>query len=657
MIVQVALPLPIPKTFTYRVPPDLKPFVTPRVRVKVPFAKRTLIGFVVGVEEEQEESPFVPNDISEVIDLDPVIDSTCFNLCSWAAHHYCAALGLALKASFPPGLDIEKYLMATAENEDILKINRFRLKRAYRAAGKEKVWQFYSNGQLQIIDVFTGESLRPETSSDARQSFSAELFLRDVEARREHYLSLILPVLESGMNVLMLLPDHGAAGGYFHRFFKDRLGERLLEYGSQVPAKRRGEVYFRMRKQGGYLVVGTRSCLFLPSGKIGLIIVERPEDDGYRSDQGLQFNAVSWAAKLAELRQIPICYGSVSPPLDLMNGLEEGYVKSIGWGTAKKSMDVARVKRFRMDGVMPPELAHLLIDGLAREERIVIHTPLKDYASRLYCLSCRRVILCPVCDSAVSFRKEENSLSCWRCGRQFPYHEHCNQCGSEMIGFGSTGAEYMEEHIKVCIPDACVVKITGDVLKDHGMDQLISLVSRRHTVVVGTQILSKLYEIGPIDRLILLGWEDFLRIAGYRAREYMHQTYCNLIDALRPVGIHLLAVDTVKEPAEVLGMNSQDFYKEELERRRKADFPPHMRLFLLKVDAPSRTAALSTAQRLRNLLEGHGLGDHVIGETIRPGERGRLTMLLKGKESLPEGLIHDLAKVRHLRIEADPPWV
>jgi primosomal protein N' (replication factor Y) len=657
MIAQVALPLPIPKTFTYRVPPDLEPFVTPRVRVKVPFAKRSLIGFVIGIEEDQKESPFVPTDISEVIDLEPVIDSTCFNLCSWAAHHYCAALGLALKASFPPGVDLDKYLMVVAENEDLLKINRFRLKRAYRAAGKEKVWQYYNKGLLQVRDVFTWELLKSETVSGTRQAFSATLLRHDVEARREYYLSLARPVLESGSNVLVLLPDHGLAGGYFLRFFRERLGDSVLEYGSQVPARRRGEIYLRIRKQGGYLVVGTRSCLFLPADKTGLIIVERPEDDGYRNDQTLQFNAVALAGKLAELQQIPICYGSVSPPLELMKGLEEGSVSPIGCESEKKSIDIARIKRFRMGDTMPPELADLLVGGFARDERIVIHTPLKDYASRLYCLSCRRAIVCPVCDTAVSLRKEDNRLSCWRCGRQSAYHEHCSRCGSDLIGFGSTGAEYIEEHIKTTVPDAHVVKITGDVLKDQGADQLISLSCESHTIIVGTQILSKFYELGPIDRLILLGWEDFLRIAGYRAKEYMHQTYCNLVDALRPARIHLLAVDSAKEPAEVLAMSSEDFYKEELKQRKTADFPPYLRLFLLKVDAPNKTAASSTAQRLRTLLEEHGLRDHIIGETMRPGERGRLTMLIKGKESLPEDLIHDLGKVRHVRIEADPPWV
>lgn len=656
MIAQVALPLPIPKTFTYRVPPALEPYLKPYVRVRVPFAKRSLTGFVVTVGQGQEDTSFKPVDISQVIDLVPVVDSGSFALCSWAASHYCTALGLTLKASFPLGADLERYLIVTAEGRDLLGVNGLRLKRAYAIAGKEKIWEYCHKGLLTVGDVFTGEPL--EIRATPRSSrFSATLFLSDVENRCEYYLSLAMPALESGSNVLMLLPDHGVAGEHFHRVLKQRLGDRVVYFGSRTPAKRRAEVYLRLRKQGGYLVVGTRSCLFLPVNRTGLILVERPEDDGYRNDQTPQFNAVTMAGKQAELQKIPICYGSVSPPLDLMKGVEEGRIVPITRLPEKKQVETISLKKYRAGGGAPPELTDLVAGGLALNERIVIHTPLKDYAARLYCLSCHRPILCPSCDSAVSFRKEDNRLVCWRCGCQSVYDERCKHCGSALIGFGSTGAEHVVENISLVLPDARVVKMTGDVVRTEGVDGLIDTLNRPKTIVVGTQILSRFYDIGTTDRLILVGWEDFLRIAGYRAREYMYQTYCNLVDALRPAKVHLLGIAGVREPAEVLAMKGENFYREELERRKIAEFPPYLRLFLLKINAPNKTGAASAARRARGLLEEHGLQDSIIGEAMRFGARGSLTMLLKHQESLPEDLLYDLQRVRYLRIEADPSWV
>lgn len=469
-------------------------------------------------------------------------------------------------------------------------------------------------------------------------------------------MSLILPLLEGGQNVLMLLPDHGMAGEYFGRFLAPNLGDKILLYGSQVSAKRKSEVYFKVSRQGGYLVMGTRSCLFLPICRFGLIIVERPEDEGYRNDQTSQFNAVALATRRAELEEIPIFYGSIAPPMDLAKGVEEGSIRFIEGEPERPTLRIVRTRGIKKAEKTLSELTDLLSEGLASQERIVIHTPLKDYAGRLYCLVCRRPVLCPVCDSTVNLRKENNRLMCWRCSREFAYHYRCRNCGSDLLGFGSTGAEYVEERVRVSIPDVSVKVVTGDVARSEGIDGLTRFFGDSRTIVVGTQILSKFYGI-KADRLVLIGWEEFLRITGYRAREHMYQTYCNLIDALHPSIVDLLSEDGAREPAEVLGMDGEVFYKKELEARRIAEFPPYLRLFLFRVDAGNRASAEGIAKRVRGVIEKHGLQDSVVGEAAQTSEKGRITILVKGEETLLDPVIDEVYRLRHVRVEADPLWV
>jgi primosomal protein N' (replication factor Y) (superfamily II helicase) len=694
MIAQVALPLPIPKTFTYRIPSEFESFLVPYLRVKVPFAKRTITGLIVRVEKDEQEGTVNPMDIAEVIDLEPMVDSASFRLCSWAARHYCTPLGLALKSSFPLGMDFEKYLIVTGINAIRPGTEELRLKRAYAALGKEKVWQHYRSGLLDVRDVFTGKTLKSAAEPEQRGEFSVTLLGSEVAMRREQYLSLALPILASGSDVLLLLPDHGIAADYFLRFLRDRLGDRVLSYGSHISPKRRGEAYLRARNQGGNLFIGTRSCLFLPLRRLGLIMVERPEDEGYRNDQAMQFNAVSLAVKKAELQNIPVVYGSVSPPLDLERGVQDGSIKGahvapstdkVDWSLplsrqeplnsdikqmgvipslssghqrdpSETCIEIVRIGRLRIGEKPPSELIDLLLEGLDSAERIVIHTPLKEYAARLYCLNCHRPVVCPVCESSVSFRKKDNSLICWKCGRRFVYQERCTRCGSRFIGFSSTGAEFVQEQVEQAIPDVSVIKVTGEVVKHEGFDRL-SLFANPRTIIVGTQILSKFYGLDA-ERLILIGWEDFLRIAGYRAREYIYQSYRNLIDSIRPSKIYLLCLDKAKDPAHVLTMNRHDFYEEELAQRKMADFPPYKRLFLLILDGAEKASGSSRrVERVRELIEKYGLKDDVVGENIHPGERKRTTILLKREASLPDGLIEEIYRLRHVRIEADPLWI
>jgi hypothetical protein len=94
-----------------------------------------------------------------------------------------------------------------------LGVDGLRLKRAYALVGKERVWEYHRRGLIRVRDVFTGESLKQTGSSIPNHGFSAKLFMSQAESRREYYLSVALPLLESGLNVLMLLPDRGLAGG------------------------------------------------------------------------------------------------------------------------------------------------------------------------------------------------------------------------------------------------------------------------------------------------------------------------------------------------------------------------------------------------------------------------------------------------------------
>ena len=74
-------------------------------------------------------------------------------------------------------------------------------------------------------------------------------------------MEVIALAMRKKANVLMLLPDHYAAGSYFEGFFQ-KFGDRVLWYGSGTTVQSRMETFFRVRAQGGFLVLGNKSCVF-----------------------------------------------------------------------------------------------------------------------------------------------------------------------------------------------------------------------------------------------------------------------------------------------------------------------------------------------------------------------------------------------------------
>jgi len=105
--VEVALPVPLRRTFTYTLPPRAKN-VQIGSRVAVPLGKRMLTGFVLDVLDKLPEDADVEADklkaVSEVLDEEPLLTSEIIELARWTADYYLSFVGEVLRASLPAGM-------------------------------------------------------------------------------------------------------------------------------------------------------------------------------------------------------------------------------------------------------------------------------------------------------------------------------------------------------------------------------------------------------------------------------------------------------------------------------------------------------------------------------------------------------------------------
>ena len=107
--IEVALPVPIQKLFTYRIPPGLADVMRPGARVLVPFGKQTLTGYISNFRTEIDPgSELTEDDLKEIIELqddEPLVTGEILALTRWAAEYYAASWGEMLKASLPAGIN------------------------------------------------------------------------------------------------------------------------------------------------------------------------------------------------------------------------------------------------------------------------------------------------------------------------------------------------------------------------------------------------------------------------------------------------------------------------------------------------------------------------------------------------------------------------
>ncbi len=654
MIAHVVLPLPIARAFSYSLPENIAPYTRRLARVKVPFRNRSLTGFVMDVAEG-EESGLKP--VQELVDAIPLIDDACFRLCRWAADYYAAPIGLALKYALSSTVNLEKYCIVRTDHESFSGLNDLTFKKACEREGRETILGHLRRSEIRLHDVFTGKAIEPdEAESRPQVDGRAKVFLGQAAHRRERYASLIAEHLNHGRNVLMLLPDYHNVGEYFYRFFLERFPGAVFWYRSAMPVKRKAETYFRARLEGGHLILGNKSCVFLPVAHNGLVIIERPEEDEYRNEEAFKFNAVRLAAQRAEMEGAELVMGSLSPPVETMKLVGEGLI-DLEEGPALLPGPVSRMRsdRVRETGsLVSPALTDVIRETLGRGAHVAVHTPRRAYASYLYCSLCRQPFLCPRCSSVISYNREGETLACATCRQTVPYEERCSTCGSDLIRFAQVGAEYLEHCLASLFPGTNVIRVTGETEGQAGIRALPNLTADRAAVLVGTNVLSKLYYV-TAGLLILCGWEDFPRIAGYRAGEKMFQVFRNLLDALRPEKLVLYTWG--RNPVDISPLfDVRQFYGDELKKRKIAEFPPYVRLFLISVAQGNGRTAGRLIESVESLIEQEKLGDRVLGRRRVKGHYG-WRLLLKGDEQTLQPLLSSLYRLSGVHIEADPLYV
>ncbi|MFV0589545.1 replication restart helicase PriA [Bacteroides reticulotermitis] len=105
--VDVILPLPLPKSFTYSLPEEYAEEVKVGCRVVVPFGRKKYYTAIVCNVHYYAPTEYEVKDISTLLDASPILLPMQFKFWEWLANYYLCAQGDVYKAALPSGLKLE----------------------------------------------------------------------------------------------------------------------------------------------------------------------------------------------------------------------------------------------------------------------------------------------------------------------------------------------------------------------------------------------------------------------------------------------------------------------------------------------------------------------------------------------------------------------
>lgn len=639
-VLKVALPLPLRELFDY-LPPANDDAVRAGARVLVPFGPRELVGIVVTVQApssvQQEKLLRVKRVLDQGIAL---LDENLLSLMQWCWQYYKHAPGDVLQAALPPALRKAKGTLPapplqyrlTGSGHERLASPAGRAAAQYALlesladgvrAESELKKQFdrfrtvldrvVTQGWVQaehLQEVAAPREPSPELTEEQQQvisdiqvagkGYSCHL-LDGVtgSGKTEVYLQLLEPVLQSGQQALVLVPEIGLTPQLIRRFHR-RLGLPPTVLHSDLSESERLNAWDAARSGRTRLLIGTRSALFTPMPRLGLIVLDEEHDASFKQQDGFRYSARDVAVKRAADLGIPVVLGSATPSLESLNNAASGRyrhhrLRQRATGAAMPGWRVLDMRQQITVNGLAPAAVDAIAETLARGEQAMVFLNRRGYAPVLMCGQCGWHGHCERCEVNMTWHRSQRLLSCHHCGSQRPVPRFCPACrADDLVGIGE-GTQQLEAGLRSRFADTLIFRFDRDSTRGKGVmeDQIRQVRSGQPCILVGTQMLAKGHHFPAVTLVVVVNTDQALYSADYRALERLGQTLLQVAGragrAEKPGNVLLQTYEPHSHALQLLISKGYGAYADWLlEDRRLAGLPPLSYQAQLKAEAVAR---------------------------------------------------------------------
>ncbi|HTI95129.1 MAG TPA: primosomal protein N', partial [Rudaea sp.] len=474
MVLRVAVPVPLPQLFDYLPPPGIAAHAIARgTRVSVPFGRSRSVGIVVDACAISEIPAARLKPIAAVLDPAPLLSDELMATLEWTARYYQHPLGEVLDTALPATLRRPRPLPSDGEAALTLTISAtfavtksgsasarlLELLRGGPAAYSKLDAQFPDwrsaaanlrrRGLIETIRIdattpppvcitpppLTGEQGAAVAAIAAESGKFAPFALDGItgSGKTEVYLALAAPALARGEQVLVLVPEIGLTPQLLRRF-RERLAAPVHALHSDLADGERTRAWLAAARGESCVVLGTRSAVFVPLPRAGLIVVDEEHDTSYKQQDGLRYHARDLALVRGKALNVPVVLGSATPSLETLANVEAGRYRHLHLSSRPGAARMPAVRTIdlrskRLADGLAPELIAGIRDCLARGEQALLFRNRRGYAPVLMCRACGWHAACARCDKPLTWHRGEARLRCHHCGAQQRVPDQCPDCG------------------------------------------------------------------------------------------------------------------------------------------------------------------------------------------------------------------------------------
>lgn len=551
--------------------------------VKVPLLKRKVWGVVTGTDKKPSFST------KAVISSEfPPIPEKLVELARWMHSYYLASPAAIWQSFLPASLD--KPAKNQRPGYDIPKID----------------WpeQELSPGQMQSLGIARKEP--------------GPFLLHGVtgSGKTQVYVDLAEDAIKAGKSVIILVPEIALTPQILARFYKV-FGDKVVSRHSRMtPAQKFLSWQEILTATEPKIIIGPRSCLFLPVKDLGFIAIDESHETTYKSEQSPRYQSDAVAAKLASLHGAKLVLGSATPSvgqyflaqhdrLKLLEMPERAGGQELPVGTI---VDL-RKKVSGKTSFISAELKEALAESLAAGKQSLLFLNRRGSATTHLCGSCGYVSMCPHCQLPVTFHQDKLRLICHHCGYSAAPPSVCPDCGGQDFRYLGGGTQRIESEIKSMFPEARIARLDKDTATTNFVHQTHSdLHSGKVDILIGTQMIAKGLNLPMMDTVGVILADSLLYLPDFTAAERTFQIISQVSGRTGRSGAPgkvIIQTYSPDHPAIVAAAKGDfdGFMQAELQQRKLLKYPPYVYLASLTYEAKTAEKAAAEADKLAEQLQ------------------------------------------------------
>lgn len=445
---------------------------------------------------------------------------------------------------------------------------------------------------------------------DSGQAKAALLHGVTGSGKTEVFLRVIRHVLDGGRNVIVMVPEISLTPqtiARFHRYF----GMDVAVMHSGLSMSERMDEWKRIRDGKAKIVVGTRSAVFAPMERLGLIVMDEEQEGTYKSEKAPRYHARDVARVRAAHHKALLLLASATPSVESYYRAKQGKYALVRlknrYGNARLPdvhiLDMSTQGLTAAGDCLSSDLAGELRENLERGEQSILLLNRRGFQTLVKCAVCGKVAYCPNCSVALTYHSANGHLMCHYCGHAEPADALCPNCGSKFRRFSGAGTQKVQEELEKLFPGARVLRMDMDTTMARFSHEryLGDFASGKYDIMIGTQMVAKGLDFPNVTLVGILSADASLYAQDYRSFERAFSLFTQVVGRsgrAEKAGRAYIQTFTPENPVIewAASQNYTGFYQEEIENRQIHLYPPFCDMVGIGFSGPDNGAVRDAAR-------------------------------------------------------------